>query len=60
MNEAGVDPVLSDHEVRELRLLIEQRTGIVFDESRARFLTSACVSTCSASALPPAWNCCAW
>jgi chemotaxis protein methyltransferase CheR len=40
MNEAGVNPVLTDHEIRELQLLIEQRSGIVFDESRERFLTS--------------------
>jgi chemotaxis protein methyltransferase CheR len=40
MNDAGVNPVLTEHEVRELQLLIEQRSGIVFDESRERFLTS--------------------
>ncbi len=40
MNEAGVNPVLTGHEVRELQLLVEQRSGIVFDESRERFLTS--------------------
>jgi len=40
MSEAGVNPVLTDHEVRELQLLIEQRSGIVFDQSRERFLTS--------------------
>jgi chemotaxis protein methyltransferase CheR len=40
MNEAGVNPVLTEHEVREFQLLIEQRSGIVFDESRERFLTS--------------------
>jgi chemotaxis protein methyltransferase CheR len=40
MMEAGTNPVLTDHEVRELQLLIEQRSGIVFDESRERFLTS--------------------
>ena len=43
MNEAGVNPVLTDHEVRELQLLIEQRSGIVFDDSRERFLTSRVV-----------------
>ncbi len=43
MNEAGINPVLTDHEVRELQLLIEQRSGIVFDESRERFLTSRVV-----------------
>jgi chemotaxis protein methyltransferase CheR len=40
MMEAGSNPVLTDHEVRELQLLIEQRSGIVFDASRERFLTS--------------------
>jgi chemotaxis protein methyltransferase CheR len=43
MNEAGVNPVLTEHEVRELQLLIEQRSGIVFDESRERFLISRVV-----------------
>jgi chemotaxis protein methyltransferase CheR len=43
MNEAGMNPVLTDHEVREMQLLIEQRSGIVFDESRERFLTSRVV-----------------
>ena len=43
MSEAGVNPVLSDHEVRELQLLIQERSGIVFDESRERFLTSRVV-----------------
>jgi chemotaxis methyl-accepting protein methylase len=40
MKEAGINPVLTGHEVRELRLLIEQRSGILFDESRERFLTA--------------------
>jgi len=40
MMEASANPVLTGHEVRELQLLIEQRSGIVFDESRERFLTS--------------------
>jgi chemotaxis protein methyltransferase CheR len=43
MNQAGVNPVLSEHEVRELQLLVEQRSGIVFDESRERFLTARVV-----------------
>jgi chemotaxis protein methyltransferase CheR len=43
MMEAQTNPVLTDHEVRELRALIEQRSGIVFDESRERFLTSRVV-----------------
>lgn len=38
--EEGANPVLTGHEVAELQLLIEQRSGIVFDESRERFLTS--------------------
>jgi chemotaxis protein methyltransferase CheR len=43
MSEAGVNPVLTDHEVRELQLLIEERSGIVFDQSRERFLTTRVV-----------------
>jgi chemotaxis protein methyltransferase CheR len=43
MMEASTNPLLTDHEVRELQLLIEQRSGIVFDESRERFLTSRVV-----------------
>ncbi len=43
MNDAGINPVLTSHEVRELQLLIEQRSGMVFDESRERFLTSRVV-----------------
>jgi chemotaxis protein methyltransferase CheR len=43
MNNAGINPVLTGHEVRELQLLIEQRAGVVFDESRERFLTSRVV-----------------
>ncbi len=43
MNDAGINPVLTEHEVRELQLLIEQRSGMVFDESRERFLTSRVV-----------------
>jgi chemotaxis protein methyltransferase CheR len=43
MNEADVNPVLTGHEVRELQLLIEQRSGIMFDESRERFLTTRVV-----------------
>jgi chemotaxis protein methyltransferase CheR len=40
MSEAEVNPVLTGHEVRELQLLIQQRSGILFDESRERFLTT--------------------
>jgi len=43
MMEAQTNPVLTDHEVRELQLLVEQRSGIVFDDSRERFLTSRVV-----------------
>jgi chemotaxis protein methyltransferase CheR len=43
MNEVGSNPVLTNHEVREMQLLVEQRSGIVFDESRERFLTSRVV-----------------
>ena len=35
--------MLTGHEVRELQLLIEQRSGIMFDESRERFLTTRVV-----------------
>src|SRR6266849_3070992 len=31
---------LSEHELSEIRMLIEERTGICFDESRERFLSS--------------------
>src|SRR2546430_2452271 len=31
---------LSDHELSELRMLIEERTGICFDESRERFFST--------------------
>jgi chemotaxis protein methyltransferase CheR len=40
MNQQAVNPVLSEHELEELRLLIEQHSGIVFDESRQRFFVS--------------------
>jgi chemotaxis protein methyltransferase CheR len=43
MKEAEINPVLTGHEVRELQLLIEQRSGILFDESRERFLTARVV-----------------
>ena len=35
--------MLTGHEVRELQLLIQQRSGILFDESRERFLTTRVV-----------------
>ena len=31
---------LSEHELNEIRMLIEERTGICFDKSRERFLVS--------------------
>src|ERR1700731_31114 len=31
---------LSEHELNEIRMLIEERTGICFDESRQRFLSA--------------------
>jgi chemotaxis protein methyltransferase CheR len=38
MNERkGPGPGLSEHELSEIRMLIEERTGICFDESRERF-----------------------
>ena len=40
-NAAQVLPVLlTEHEMGELRRLVEQRSGILFDESRDRFLRS--------------------
>jgi chemotaxis protein methyltransferase CheR len=43
MSEVEVNPMLTGHEVRELQLLIEQRSGILFDVSRERFLTTRVV-----------------
>ncbi len=43
MNDGSMSPALTRHEVQELQLLVEQRSGIVFDESRERFLTSRVV-----------------
>jgi chemotaxis protein methyltransferase CheR len=41
MNERhGPGNGLSEHELSEIRMLIEERTGICFDESRARFLST--------------------
>jgi chemotaxis protein methyltransferase CheR len=36
----GIVHGLSEHELSEIRMLIEERTGICFDASRARFLTT--------------------
>jgi chemotaxis protein methyltransferase CheR len=33
-------PVLSEHELHEIRTLMEERTGICFDDSRERFLSA--------------------
>src|SRR5215467_14087347 len=41
MNERhGAGHGLSEHELSEIRMLIEERTGICFDESRQRFLSA--------------------
>ncbi|HYH00493.1 MAG TPA: protein-glutamate O-methyltransferase CheR [Terriglobales bacterium] len=36
----GSDPVVTDHELAEVRLLVESRSGILFDGSRERFFAS--------------------
>src|SRR5438034_10432206 len=36
----GHGQVLSEHELSEIRMLIEERTGICFDESRERFFST--------------------
>ena len=36
----GAGHGLTDHELSEIRMLIEERTGIHFDESRERFLST--------------------
>ena len=36
----GAGHVLSEHELSEIRMLIEERTGILFDESRERFFST--------------------
>lgn len=38
MDEAN-PPAISEHELAEIRLFIEHRSGILFDESRTRFLS---------------------
>lgn len=40
MDQGVANPVLYRQEVRELQVLIQQRSGIVFDESREHFLTT--------------------
>ena len=34
------NPVVTEHELNEIRALIEQRSGIMFDESRERFFST--------------------
>lgn len=41
--EKTVQPVLTEHELSEIRALIEQRSGILFDSSRERFFSSRVV-----------------
>src|SRR4030088_2237194 len=36
----GLSHGLSEHELSEIRMLIEERTGICFDESRERFFST--------------------
>src|SRR3989442_17181 len=36
----GHGQALSEHELSEIRMLIEERTGICFDESRERFFST--------------------
>src|SRR5512146_51509 len=40
MAEKISNPVVTEHELSEIRALIEQRSGILFDESRERFFSS--------------------
>jgi len=35
--KAAANPKVSERELNEIRVLIEQRSGIQFDESRERF-----------------------
>ncbi len=42
----GSGHALSEHELSEIRMLIEERTGICFDESRERFFSTR-VRDCS-------------
>jgi len=37
--ENSSHPIVTEHELAEMRLFIEQRSGILFDESRTRFLS---------------------
>jgi len=40
MADRSSNPVVTEHELSEIRVLIEQRSGIHFDESRERFLST--------------------
>lgn len=40
MAERSSNPVVTEHELGEIRVLIEQRSGIHFDESRERFFST--------------------
>lgn len=45
MKQGVANPVLYAQEIRQLQALIQQRSGIVFDESRANFLTTRVMET---------------
>ncbi len=38
--EKSANPIITDHELSEIRVLIEQRSGVHFDESRERFFST--------------------
>ncbi len=38
--EKQTNPVVTEHELNEIRVLIERRSGILFDESRERFFST--------------------
>ena len=40
MSDQGSAVRLSEHELSEIRMLIQERTGICFDESRERFFST--------------------
>jgi chemotaxis protein methyltransferase CheR len=40
MVERASNPIVTEHELGEIRSLIEQRSGILFDESRERFFST--------------------
>jgi len=40
MPEKTANPLVTDHELSEIRALIEQRSGILFDSSRERFFST--------------------